>query len=128
MVSEALTHDIRVRVKTYYLPEKSDPECGQYVYAYRVRILNESGQAAKLISRHWIITDALGRVEEVRGPGVVGEQPRIEPGEKFVYTSFCPLPTQFGVMSGVYHFVTSDGMPFDVEIAPFRFYIPALAN
>jgi len=128
MVSEALTNDFRVRVRAFYLSERSNPKKRQYVYAYRINITNEGEQPAKLISRHWVITDAYGRVDEVKGPGVVGEQPRLAPGESFEYTSTCPLPTQFGVMRGVYHMRADDGALFDVEISPFSLYVPALNN
>lgn len=128
MVSEAVTHQIRVRVRAFFLPDRSKPEENRYIYAYRIRITNEGDAPAKLISRHWIITDALGNIEEVRGLGVVGEQPRIEPGQSYEYTSTCPLRTQYGVMRGTYHMVTDEGEPLEVEISPFTMYVPALNN
>src|SRR5262245_28008928 len=89
--SEALTRGIRVKVRSSYLPERSRPDQGQWMFIYTVRIANEGTRTVQLISRHWVITDGNGRVEEVRGPGVVGEQPILEPGESFEYTSGCPL-------------------------------------
>jgi len=100
--SEALTNGIRVRVHSVYVPERSDPEQGHWFFAYRVDIANEGSESAQLVSRHWIITDANGHVEQVRGPGVVGEQPVLQPGESFQYTSACPLPTPVGTMHGTY--------------------------
>jgi len=128
MVSEAVTDQIRVHVRSSYVPHRSDPDKQHYFYAYRIRITNEGEKAAKLLSRHWIITDGYGLVEEVKGLGVVGDQPRLEPGETYEYTSACPLSTQYGVMRGTYHMVDDDGRKFDVEISPFTLFIPALAN
>ena len=128
MVSEHVTNKIRVSVRAAFIPEQSDPDEPLYVYAYRVRITNEGPEPARLLRRHWIITDGLGRVEEVKGPGVVGEQPRIPPGESFEYSSKCPLTTQYGVMRGFYHMADDTGAPFEVEICPFKLYIPALSN
>ncbi|MCS6857306.1 MAG: Co2+/Mg2+ efflux protein ApaG [Sandaracinaceae bacterium] len=127
-VSVALTEGIRVSAASRYLPEHSSPRERRYTWAYTIRIANESNQAARLISRHWIITDANERVEEVKGQGVVGEQPRIEPGEFFEYTSACVLETPRGVMRGRYHMVRDDGTPFEVEIAPFALEIPINLN
>jgi ApaG protein len=117
--SEAVTHGIRVEVQSVFVPERSDPDDGQWFFAYRVRITNEGGETTQLLSRHWVIIDGSGRVEEVRGPGVVGEQPVLRPGETFEYTSACPLRTPEGTMHGTYQMVTSDGTRFDAEIAPF---------
>ena len=128
MVSEAVTDQIRVRVKSFYVPHRSQPEKHHFFYAYRIRITNEGSKAAKLISRHWMITDGHGKLEEVRGSGVVGDQPRLEPGESYEYTSACPLPTQYGEMHGTYHMVDDDGRRFQVRISPFKLFIPALAN
>lgn len=128
MISEIVTNCFRVQVKVFYLPERSNPEDDHYLYAYRIRITNEGEFAARLISRHWIISDALGNVEEVKGLGVVGEQPRIVPGESYEYSSACPLHTQFGVMRGSYRMRTDNGTRFDVEVSPFTMYIPALNN
>jgi len=128
MASEALTNRIRVAVRSFYVPERSAPENDQYFFAYRIKISNEGDRAATLLRRHWVITDALGNVEEVEGEGVVGEQPRIEPGDYFGYASACPLETPYGTMRGVYHFVTDDGATFTATINPFELYVPAMAN
>jgi ApaG protein len=117
--SEVVTHGIRVEVQSVFVPDRSNPDDGEWFFAYRVRITNEGGEAAQLVSRHWVIIDGRGQVEEVRGPGVVGEQPVLRPGESFEYTSACPLRTPQGTMHGSYQMVTSDGAHFDAEIAPF---------
>jgi ApaG protein len=117
--SEALTRGIRVRVRSFFVPERSSPEEGQWFFAYRVTISNEGGETAQLLSRHWIITDGDGQEQEVRGPGVVGEQPRIAPGGAFEYTSGCPLETPVGTMRGAYQMLTEGGVPFEAEIAAF---------
>ncbi len=117
--SEAVTRGIRVEVQSVLVPERSDPDDAQWFFAYRVRITNEGGEPAQLVSRHWVIIDGHGRVEEVRGHGVVGEQPTLGPGEAFEYTSACPLRTPHGSMHGSYQMVTPDGERFDAEIAPF---------
>jgi ApaG protein len=122
--SEALTRDVRVIVQAHYVPERSRPEDDLWFFAYHVIIENVGGQTVQLISRHWIITDGETRVQEVRGPGVVGEQPVLGPGEKFEYTSACPLPTPFGTMHGSYQMVTLEGEPFDATIAPFSLSLP----
>lgn len=122
--SEATTRGVRVEVDSRYVPERSRPEEGKWFFAYRVRISNSGDARVKLVSRHWIIEDAHGREEEVRGPGVVGEQPVLEPGTSFEYTSFCPLETPFGSMRGTYQMVGPDGKTFDAEIAPFALAEP----
>lgn len=122
--SEALTRGIRVRVQSRYLPERSQPDQFQWLFIYEIRISNEGDRAARLISRHWIITDGNGHVEEVKGEGVVGEQPLLEPGESFEYTSGCSLKTPFGTMEGTYQMVTSSGESFDAAIAPFSLSEP----
>jgi ApaG protein len=126
--SEALTQGIRVNVQSRYWPERSQPEESQWLFIYQVRIANESDRAARLISRHWVITDGNGQVEEVKGDGVVGEQPLLEPGEFFEYTSGCPLKTPFGTMEGTYQMVSSTGEAFDVRIAPFSLAEPYAIN
>ena len=118
--SEAVTNGIHVEVQSVFVPERSDPDDGQWFFAYRVRITNRGSETARLVSRHWVIIDAHGRVEEVRGPGVVGEQPTLRPGEAFEYTSACPLRTPHGTMHGSYQMVTTAGAQFDAEIAPFE--------
>ncbi len=127
-MSDAITRGIRVQVESRYLPERSTPHEGYYFFAYRIRISNEGDEQVQLVSRHWTITDAHGRIEEVRGPGVVGEQPVISPGESFEYTSFCPLPTPIGSMHGSYQMVAASGARFDAEIAPFSLAVPTALN
>lgn len=126
--SSAITDGIRVSVTSRYLPEQSVPLSHRYVWAYTVRITNEGRSAARLESRHWIITDARGKVEEVRGPGVVGEHPHLEPGQSFQYTSGCMLATSRGTMRGTYQMVRDDGTPFDAEIATFALELPLTLN
>ena len=127
-MSDATTRGVRVQVRSTYLPERSSPADSHYFFTYRVRISNGGGEAVQLVSRHWVIADADGRVEEVRGPGVVGEQPVLEPGEAFEYTSFCPLPTPIGSMHGTYQMVTAGGSAFDAEIAAFSLAVPTALN
>lgn len=118
--SEVVTQGVRVEVRSQLVPERSDPESGQWLFAYRVRISNEGAVPVQLVSRHWVIIDGRGRVEEVRGPGVVGEQPLLRPGEAFEYTSSCPLRTAQGTMHGAYQMTRpGDDSSFDAEIAPF---------
>jgi ApaG protein len=118
-VSEAVTEDIRVEVLSQYSPENSRPSEGEWVFQYTVRITNQGRETVQLLSRHWIIMDGFERTEEVRGPGVVGAQPVLAPGESFKYSSWCPLKTPTGVMRGEYQMTTADGRRFDIEIAPF---------
>ncbi|MBM4356849.1 MAG: Co2+/Mg2+ efflux protein ApaG [Deltaproteobacteria bacterium] len=127
-MSEACTRGVLVKVESRYLPERSAPARGGWFFAYTVTITNQGQESVQLISRHWVITDAHGRTEQVRGPGVVGEQPRLEPGESFEYTSGCPLRTSFGTMRGTYQMVTTDGDAFDAEIAPFSLATPESLN
>lgn len=115
--SDATTDGIRVQVESRFSVEHSAP--AQWFFLYTVRISNQSTETVQLISRHWIIRDANGRVEEVRGPGVVGDQPVLAPGDSYEYTSGCPLPTPFGSMTGSYQMVTESGTEFDAEIAEF---------
>lgn len=122
--SEAVTNNVRVEVESQYAPERSQPFQGEWFFHYTVRITNERNETVQLLSRHWIITDAAGHTQEVRGSGVVGEQPVLAPGESFQYTSGCPLTTSSGVMHGTYQMVTEDGEHFDVEIAPFALHEP----
>jgi ApaG protein len=117
--SEAVTQGIRVTVECRYAPEYSQPQRNQWFFLYTIQIANEGAQQVQLLSRHWVIRDATGRVEEVRGPGVVGETPVLEPGESFEYTSGCPLTTPFGSMEGSYQMVTAKGEHFDAEVARF---------
>jgi ApaG protein len=114
-----------VEVRSQYVAERSAPAERRYFFAYTVRISNEGTSVVQLVSRHWTITDQHGRIEEVRGPGVVGEQPVLGPGESFEYTSACPLTTPFGTMHGTYEMVrTGDGARFDAEIAAFALEAP----
>jgi ApaG protein len=117
--SEATTRGIRVSVVCEYAPERSRPHDQHWFFLYTITIANEGTDTVQLMSRHWIITNGTGHVEEVKGPGVVGEQPVLGPNETFTYTSGCPLPTEFGTMEGTYQMVTKDGETFDVTIAPF---------
>jgi len=117
--SQAVTHGLRVEVEARYSAEHSNPGASQWFFLYTIRIANEGSETCQLLSRHWMIRNAAGRLEEVRGPGVVGQQPVLEPGESFEYTSGCPLDTPFGSMQGTYQMVTSGGSRFDAEIARF---------
>lgn len=123
-MSDTTTQGIRVQVRTTYVPENSTPRENHYFFAYRIRISNEGDESAQLLSRHWIITDADGQVEEVRGPGVVGETPTLEPGAAFEYTSYCPLKTAVGTMQGSYTMVRPGGATFEAEIRPFTLATP----
>jgi ApaG protein len=118
-ISEAVTNSIRVEVMAKYSPENSRPAQDVWVFEYTVRITNQGEETVQLISRHWIITDALDHIEEVQGPGVVGEQPVLAPGESFKYSSWCPLKTPTGMMRGTYQMARAGGGQFDIEIAPF---------
>ena len=124
-MSVAITEGVRVEVVSLFVPQRSDPEHGQYFFAYTVRISNQGTVPVKLLTRHWIITDGRGRTEEVRGPGVVGQQPLLRPGESFEYTSGCPLQTPHGTMHGTYQMMREDGSHFDAEIAPFELQVPS---
>ena len=117
-------HAIDVAVRSRFLPEQSLPEDGRYVFAYTIRIHNAGRVAARLLSRHWLITDDNGKVVEVRGDGVVGEQPWLRPGEEFEYTSGAVLETSGGMMQGSYQMLADDGTRFEAEIAPFALSIP----
>jgi ApaG protein len=122
-MSEAL-HAIDVDVRSRFLPEQSMPEDGRFVFAYTIRIRNTGSVPARLISRHWLITDGNGKVEEVRGEGVVGEQPWLRPGEDFEYTSGAMLETGSGMMQGSYQMLADDGTRFEAAIAPFVLSMP----
>ena len=121
---EATTRGLTVRVRPQFLPEQSDPDQQRWVSAYGVEIENHGAETVQLLSRHWIITDATGRVEEVKGPGVVGEQPVLRPAERYSYTSGCPLPTASGAMAGSYRMITDLGETFDVAIPAFSLDVP----
>jgi ApaG protein len=128
LVSSAITNGIRVTVSTVYVPSQSAPTAHRYVFAYTIRIANEGTQTAQLRSRHWIITHGNGKVEEVRGPGVVGQQPVLKPGEHFEYTSGCVLDTPRGSMHGTYQMHTPDGKSFDANIETFQLAMPHSLN
>lgn len=123
-VYEARTHEILVRVAPTYLPEESSPDTGRWIWSYTVEIENHGTETVTLISRHWIITDGYNNVEEVKGPGVIGEQPTLGPREAFRYSSGTPLPTPTGSMRGTYQMVTEGGDPFEVEIPEFSLHLP----
>jgi Uncharacterized protein affecting Mg2+/Co2+ transport len=122
------TRGLRIQVDPHYLAEQSDPAQSHYLFAYQVTISNEGEQTVQLLSRHWVITNGESRVEEVRGPGVVGQQPVLEPGETFRYTSGCPLDTPVGTMHGSFQMRTATGEVFDAAIAPFRLARPGVLN
>lgn len=122
--SEAVTRGVKVLVESQYDPERSQPSQNQWFFLYTIRISNEGTETVQLLTRHWIITDGTGKVEEVRGPGVVGKQPVLKTGESFEYTSGCPLTTPFGVMEGTYQMMTEGGERFDAKIAPFTLSEP----
>ena len=122
--SEAVTRGIRVQVRARYSPEHSDPAQSQWFFLYTIRISNEGDTVTQLVSRHWIIVDGTGHTEEVRGDGVIGQQPTLEPGQSFEYTSGCPLGTPFGSMSGTYEMQRVDGVAFEAEIALFELVLP----
>jgi ApaG protein len=118
--SEAVTRGVRVRVHVEYSPEHSAPQQSRWFFLYTISIANEGDDTVQLVNRHWVITDATGHVEEVKGPGVVGQQPVLEPGETFEYTSGCPLTVPFGTMQGTYEMVTASGDRFEATVAPFN--------
>ena len=120
--------DIRIQVATRYIADQSEPDADRYVFAYTITISNGGNVAAQLISRHWIITDANGKVQEVNGDGVVGEQPYLNPGEEFRYSSGAVLETPVGAMQGLYRMEADGGFGFDALIAPFTLAVPGLLN
>lgn len=118
-MSEAVTEGIRVEVMSQHAPEHSSKENGEWVFKYTVRITNQTSETVQLVSRHWIINDALEETREIKGPGVVGKQPLLTPGESFQYSSWCPLKTPTGMMRGTYQMVRANGEGFEIEVAPF---------
>ena len=122
--SEAVTHNVRVKVHAQYDPERSNPLGDEWFFLYTIQISNEGQQTVQLLSRHWIITNGKGQVREVRGLGVVGEQPVLAPGEEYEYTSGCPLATPSGSMQGTYQMVNEHHERFEVNIAPFSLTAP----
>jgi ApaG protein len=127
-MSDTTTLGIRIQVRTRYAPERSQTSSGMYFFVYNITITNVGTEPAQLVTRHWIITDGNQHVEEVRGPGVVGETPHLLPGQSFNYTSGCMLRTQFGTMAGTYQMVRPDGTQFDAVIAPFVLALPHAIN
>ena len=127
-MSTAITDGIEVSVRSAFRPDRSTPAQGRYLFTYTVTVRNGGETPAQLLSRHWIITDARGEREEVRGDGVVGRQPRLAPGESFEYTSFCVLRTPLGQMRGSYTMLREDGRTFEAEIAPFSLAVPSALN
>jgi ApaG protein len=125
-MSDTTTRGIRVEVESEYLADRGDRDT--YFFAYHVRISNVGQETAQLVSREWIITDGDGKVEQVKGPGVVGDFPKLDPGQSYEYTSFCPLPTPVGTMSGSYTMRTRGGETFEAEIAPFTLVVPGVVN
>ena len=123
-MSEADPYRILVEPMAFFVPEQSDPSAGRYVFGYTITIRNVGRVPARLISRHWIVTDANGRVQEVQGEGVVGEQPHLAPGESFQYTSGAVLETPVGSMRGRYHMLADDGVRFEAEIPTFTLSVP----
>lgn len=126
--SSAITNGIRVSVKSFFVPERSSADKNFYFFVYQIIIQNTSDRDVQLLSRHWIITDASGRIEQVRGEGVIGEQPLLPPGEAFAYTSACPLPTPVGSMKGTFEMQHADGSLFDAEVAAFTLALPQALN
>jgi ApaG protein len=120
--------DISIEVATDYVVDQSEPDIGRYVFAYTITISNRGDVAAKLLSRHWIITDANGKVQEVSGDGVVGEQPHLNPGEKFRYSSGAILETPVGAMQGSYRMATDNGISFEAPIPPFTLAVPGVLH
>jgi ApaG protein len=122
------TRGVRITVSPRFLPERSEPDQGRWFWAYGVTIENTGEETVTLVSRHWRIIDARNRVEDVHGPGVVGEQPVLQPGESFEYTSGCPLETPSGAMQGSYQMITASGESFDAEIPAFSLHLPGAAR
>lgn len=126
---DAVTRNVLVTIRPFYLEDQSEPELGRYVWAYRVEIANQGGVAVQLLRRTWFITDGHGHTQRVHGEGVVGEQPVLEPGENFTYTSGTPLPTPSGFMRGLYHMIMVEtGETFDVVVPPFSLDSPHQAG
>lgn len=127
-MNTSIAHKIRVDVSTSYIDDQSKPDESRYVFAYTITIHNEGTLPAKLLTRHWVITDANGKVQEVRGEGVVGEQPHLQPGQGFRYSSGTVIETPVGAMQGSYQMLGDDGAHFDAHIAPFRLAKPGLLH
>lgn len=127
-MNPSTNYDIQVSVETTYVENQSAPEQQRYVFAYTITIRNTGQVPAKLLTRHWVITDSNGKVQEVRGDGVVGEQPHLQPGESFRYTSGTLLETAVGSMQGSYQMIADDGVEFDAEIPPFTLAVPRVLH
>ncbi|RYX86148.1 Co2+/Mg2+ efflux protein ApaG [bacterium] len=127
-MSTCETQGVKVTARPSYLVEQSTPDQERWVWSYQITIVNESDDTVQLVDRHWVVTNAGGEVEEVRGEGVIGQQPVLSPGQEFKYESFCPLSTDFGFMRGSYGMMRSDGTRFEATIAPFVLLLPALLN
>lgn len=128
-MSDTTTRGVRIVVRPRFVPEQSDPDNGQWLFAYHIVIRNQGADTVQLISRHWVITNGEGKVEEVRGAGVVGYQPVLKPGEEFEYTSGCPLTTPVGTMHGEFNMlVQGSGEKFEAKIEPFRLAVPKALN
>ncbi len=127
-MAEAKKYAVEVRVQTQYLPEQSEPTAGRHAFSYSIALVNTGTVAAQLISRHWCITDADGMLQEVRGLGVVGQQPLLEPGQRFEYSSGCVLATPVGTMKGSYQMTAEDGVQFEAEIPEFLLSMPRILH
>jgi ApaG protein len=127
-MGESRKYDISVTVEPQYIPDQSDESANRYVFAYRVTMTNTGSVGAKLLTRHWIINDSEGQEQEVRGQGVVGEQPQIKPGESFEYMSGVAIASPVGTMRGTYHFIADDGETFDADIAQFVLSVPRVLH
>jgi ApaG protein len=123
-----MKHEIKIQVATHYVDDQSEPEVGRFVFAYTITIENSGDIPAKLMSRHWLITDANGKVQEVKGDGVVGEQPYLHPGETFRYSSGAVLDTPVGAMQGSYRMQADNGTGFDAQIPPFTLAVPGMLH
>ena len=127
-MADSKKYEITVKTRVEYIPDQSDVDLGRYVFAYTIAITNTGSVAAQLISRHWVITDATDQVQEVRGLGVIGEQPLLKPGESFEYTSGCVIATPVGTMHGSYQMTAEDGTKFDANIAGFTLNMPRVLH
>ncbi len=124
----AVTREVEVSVESFFLESESDPELNRFSFAYRVQLKNLGGETVQLISRHWIITDSIGKIQHVKGPGVVGEQPVLKPGTSYEYTSGSRLESPMGTMEGTYQMVTDEGENFDIRIPMFTLAVPGTLN
>ena len=127
-MSEENKYRITVSAQAFYVEDQSDPDKNHYVFGYTIKVTNNGDVAAQLVSRHWLITDSNHRVEEVRGLGVIGQQPTLQPGESFEYTSGCPLATPVGTMRGEYSMVATDGTQFEASIPEFTLSVPRVLH